>query len=81
VESAALDVPGVEQAACRPPGPDGRLVLWITGSAAPDAVLHGIAVSLGPAARPDTCVRVARMPLTPNGKIDRAALEEGPEGD
>ncbi|MFF5858531.1 class I adenylate-forming enzyme family protein [Streptomyces sp. NPDC012751] len=81
VESAALDISGVEQAACRPPGPDGRLTLWITGTASPDAVLHGIAVCLGPVGRPDTCVRIARMPLTPNGKIDRAALEEGTEGD
>ncbi|MFF5563245.1 class I adenylate-forming enzyme family protein [Streptomyces sp. NPDC012623] len=77
VESAALDVPGVEQAVCCPPGPDGRLRLWITGTAPPDAVLRGITARLGPAGCPDTCVPVRRMPLTPNGKINRAALERG----
>ncbi|MEU2954021.1 class I adenylate-forming enzyme family protein [Streptomyces xanthochromogenes] len=81
VESAALDIAGVEQAVCRPPDPDGRLTLWITGTALPDAVLHGITARLGPAGCPDTCVPIGRMPLTPNGKIDRAALEGGAEGD
>ncbi|MEK8174674.1 hypothetical protein NKH77_53450 [Streptomyces sp. M19] len=52
VESAALDVPGVEQAACRPPGPDGRLTLWFTGAALPDAVRHGITARLGSAGSP-----------------------------
>ncbi|MFJ9424546.1 class I adenylate-forming enzyme family protein [Streptomyces sp. NPDC101249] len=77
VESAALDVPGVAQAACLPPEPPGeRLTLWITGTAEPDTVVEGVTARLGPAGRPDRCLTLSRLPLTPNGKIDRAALQE-----
>ncbi|MGW7466958.1 class I adenylate-forming enzyme family protein [Streptomyces xantholiticus] len=81
VESAALDVAGVEQAACLPPGPDGKLTLWTTGTASPAEVLNGIGARLGPASRPDDCVPIRRMPLTPNGKIDKAALQAGVDGE
>lgn len=74
VEGAMLDVPGVEAAACAPPGPDGRLTVWAVGRLAPHEVLQGVADRLGPAKRPDRCLMLERMPRTPNGKVDRAAL-------
>ncbi|MFI2619154.1 class I adenylate-forming enzyme family protein [Streptomyces sp. NPDC018584] len=80
VESAAQDVEGVEHAACVPPGPDGTFTVWTTGAAAPDEVLLGIGARLGAAKTPDRCVPVERMPLTANGKIDKAALEAGSFG-
>ncbi|UNS95027.1 AMP-binding protein [Streptomyces tubbatahanensis] len=81
VESAALDVAGVEQAACLPPDADGTFTVWTTGPAAPAEVLRGIDARLGPAKTPDRCVPVPRMPLTPNGKLDKAALRAGAHGD
>lgn len=80
VESAASDVDGVEQAACLPPGPDGTFTIWTTGAASPQDVLFGIGARLGGAKTPDHCVPVERMPLTANGKIDKAVLRAGVDG-
>jgi len=39
-----------------------------------DAALAAVAAALGPVARPDRLIRLARLPLLPSGKPDRRAL-------
>ncbi|MFD0279917.1 class I adenylate-forming enzyme family protein [Kitasatospora sp. NPDC127111] len=77
IEAAALDVPGVRAAAALPPRDGLDLRLVVTGEEGLTArrVLEGLEQRLEPAKVPATCHVLARMPLTPNGKIDRKALE------
>ncbi|GAA2814648.1 AMP-binding protein [Kitasatospora sp. CM 4170] len=77
IEAAALDVPGVRAAAALPPrdGQDLRLVVTGEEGLTERLVLEGLEQRLEPAKVPAVCRVLARMPLTPNGKIDRKALE------
>ncbi|WP_395293015.1 class I adenylate-forming enzyme family protein [Kitasatospora hibisci] len=77
IEAAALDVPGVRAAAALPPRDGNDLRLVVTGEDGLTArrVLDGLEQRLEPAKVPAACRVLARMPLTPNGKIDRKALE------
>ncbi|MGW4795375.1 class I adenylate-forming enzyme family protein [Nonomuraea sp. NPDC004297] len=74
IEQAILDVPGTQQAACIPPGPDGTLVVWVVTDHQPVHLLREIKARLGAAKVPDRCVVVERLPLTTHGKIDKSAL-------
>ncbi|MBL8836132.1 MAG: AMP-binding protein, partial [Alphaproteobacteria bacterium] len=81
VEAAILEVPGIEQAAaCAVPRADGdaRLVAYIvapTDSTATIARLRRcLRAALPRAMVPTAFVAVDVLPLTPHGKIDRAAL-------
>ncbi|MFI9504938.1 class I adenylate-forming enzyme family protein [Nocardia sp. NPDC052566] len=74
LETAMLDVPGVEAAAAVPPGPEGVLTVWAVTRRTPAEVLRELTDRLGAARTPDRCVVVAELPRTANGKIDRAAL-------
>lgn len=76
IEAAALDVPGVVQAAVNPPGPDGRLHLWVVSNAAPADVLRGLSERLEPAKVPDHCWVRERLPQTAHGKVDKRGLRE-----
>lgn len=72
VEAALTSAPGVEGAAAFVV--DGTLVAVYTGQAAPEAV-RSHASSIVPAALvPARVTAVAELPLTPHGKLDRAAL-------
>ncbi|MFJ3794133.1 class I adenylate-forming enzyme family protein [Kitasatospora sp. NPDC090091] len=77
IEAAALDVPGVLAAAALPPrdGQDLRLVVTCEEGLTARRVLDGLEQRLEAAKVPAACRVLARMPLTPNGKIDRKALE------
>ncbi|MEW1656674.1 AMP-binding protein [Streptomyces sp. NPDC093707] len=77
IEAAALDVPGVRAAAALPPrdGLDLRLVVTGEDRLSAHRVIEGLAQRLEAAKVPASCRVLARMPLTPNGKIDRKALE------
>ncbi|MEV7602199.1 AMP-binding protein [Kitasatospora sp. NPDC089797] len=77
IEAAALDVPGVRAAAALPPrdGLDLRLVVTGEDGLTARRVIEGLEQRLEPAKVPAGCRVLARMPLTPNGKIDRKALE------
>ncbi|MEU6238035.1 AMP-binding protein [Kitasatospora sp. NPDC047058] len=77
IEAAALDVPGVRAAAALPPRDGLDLRLVVTGEEGLTArqVVEGLEQRLEPAKVPADCRVLARMPLTPNGKIDRKALE------
>ena len=74
VEMAAMDVPGVSQAACLPPGPDGVLAVWVVSEHEPRYILRELTARLGAVKVPDRCVMVKRLPQTQHGKIDKAAL-------
>ncbi|MEV4442682.1 amino acid adenylation domain-containing protein, partial [Streptomyces sp. NPDC049577] len=81
VEARALAFPGVRQAVClvREEGPgDRRLVAWVAaeGAVAPEAVRAHLAAALPDYMVPSAVVVLDRLPLTANGKIDRAALPD-----
>ncbi|MFG2569526.1 amino acid adenylation domain-containing protein [Streptomyces sp. NPDC048567] len=66
-----------------PDGEPGRLVAYVVPAPGhvpptPQALRDHLARSLPAAALPDACVALDVMPLTPNGKLDRAALPEPP---
>jgi acyl-CoA synthetase (AMP-forming)/AMP-acid ligase II len=74
VEAAARRVPGVELAAVLPPL-DGRpSVLAVVTAAAPEEVLLRLRAEIEEFKIPRRCVVVDCLPLTQNGKVDRAAL-------
>ncbi|NEC09402.1 non-ribosomal peptide synthetase, partial [Streptomyces sp. SID7909] len=66
-----------------PDGESGRLVAYVVAAPdrvppTPQALRDHLARSLPAAALPDAYVALDAMPLTPNGKLDRAALPEPP---
>jgi acyl-CoA synthetase (AMP-forming)/AMP-acid ligase II len=75
VESAALRIHGIGEAAVVPPG-DGRsaATLFAVTRLAPAAVLRAIRSELEDFKVPSRCVVVERLPLTGHGKPDRQAL-------
>lgn len=75
IESAALDIPDVHEAAAVLTGPSRQCVLWVRGALGDVDVLGGIADRLGPARLPDRCLVVDDLPRTANGKIDKLGLE------
>ncbi|MBF9128547.1 acyl--CoA ligase [Plantactinospora sp. S1510] len=78
IESAAQQVPGVELAALLiPSGDDEPMVLVVTGdSVDPPSVLSAMRRHLEQVKTPEICVAVSELPMTPNGKIDKAKLRE-----
>ncbi|MGC4897459.1 class I adenylate-forming enzyme family protein [Micromonospora sp. DT31] len=77
IEAAALDIAGVTGAALLPPV-DGRdIVLFVVTDLAPGQVLRELATRLETAKVPSDCRVVPAIPLTANGKPDRAALAAG----
>ncbi len=75
VEAAAHRLPGVRAAAVLPPGPDGdgATLIAVTGLTPPE-LLDGLRRELEDFKVPRACVLVPELPLTENGKVDRAAL-------
>ncbi|HET8643426.1 MAG TPA: AMP-binding protein [Pseudonocardiaceae bacterium] len=75
VEQACRRLPGVDAAAVLPPGP-GRpaAVLFVCGAVEPARVLHELRGQLEDFKVPGRCLTVAGLPVTANGKVDRAAL-------
>ncbi|NEC63245.1 amino acid adenylation domain-containing protein [Streptomyces sp. SID9727] len=66
-----------------PDGEPGRLVAYVVPAPAgvpptPETLRDHLARTLSAAALPDAYVALDAMPLTPNGKLDRAALPEPP---
>jgi acyl-CoA synthetase (AMP-forming)/AMP-acid ligase II len=77
VEAAAHRIAGVRAAAVLPPAPgrDGATLLAVTGLA-PAVVLARMRAELEDFKIPAFCVVVPDLPLTDNGKVDRARLAE-----
>ncbi len=76
VESAALEIGGVELAAALPPNGRFGSRLAVTGDLTPHQLLTGLRDRLGAQKLPDECRVMAALPLAVNGKIDRRALDE-----
>ncbi|MEH1166754.1 non-ribosomal peptide synthetase [Micromonospora sp. CPCC 205539] len=76
VESALLELPRVGQAAAGTVHRAGAplLVAWVTGAVTPEAVRAGLRDRLPTAMVPHTVEIRDTLPLTANGKLDRAAL-------
>ncbi|MBW3656228.1 MAG: AMP-binding protein, partial [Gemmatimonadetes bacterium] len=77
IEAALRTHPGVADCAAivreDDPG-DRRLVAYVVGTADSDALRAWLGVALPEYMVPGAFVRLDAMPLTPNGKLDRAAL-------
>ncbi|AHH99587.1 class I adenylate-forming enzyme family protein [Kutzneria albida] len=75
VEAAAHRVSGVDAAAVLPPGAEEHgATLVVVSELAPHEVLAGLRAELEEFKIPRTCHVVAALPLTRNGKVDRAEL-------
>jgi thioesterase domain-containing protein len=76
VDAVAGRCAGVAQCAARVWGE--RLVLYVVGAAAPAAVQAALRAQLPDYMVPSQVVPLAALPLTGNGKVDRAALPPPP---
>ncbi|MFG2752525.1 class I adenylate-forming enzyme family protein [Streptomyces xanthophaeus] len=74
IEQAALDISGVDQAAALSPLGDGPARLFVSGEVNVPEILAGLRDRLEPHKIPEVCEVLQTLPLTPHGKIDKAAL-------
>jgi acyl-CoA synthetase (AMP-forming)/AMP-acid ligase II len=76
IETAAQRAPGVELAALLiPAGDDEPMILVVSGeSVEPRSVLLAMRPHIEAIKIPEICVVVPRMPMTPNGKVDKHEL-------
>jgi aryl carrier-like protein len=80
IEATLVKHPGVEQAAVVAGGGayDGRLVAYLVASPQPDAAeLRSFLADWLPEYMIPSFVAIEALPLTPSGKVDRAALSDG----
>lgn len=77
IEAAAQRLKGVTQTCCLYDNEGKRILLWFVGACEAKEVLSGLAQYLPRYMLPAECIRLERMPLTPNGKKDRKALLAG----
>ena len=75
VEVALCALPGVLAAAVTPH--EGQLLAFYTGASLTPDLQHRLAAALPAHLRPARLIQVPSMPLTPNGKLDKAALVAG----
>ena len=74
IEAAAMKDSGVGRAICLYDTENKQIMLFYTGSAEKNGLLTTLNAYLPRYMIPAICLQLDRMPLTPNGKIDRAAL-------
>ena len=74
IEARLTAVPGVERALCHYLHDKGRILAFICGSTDKTAIVEELRVTLPEYMIPNIFFPVDEMPLTKNGKIDRAAL-------
>lgn len=74
VESAAAECREVTRACCVYDSENKRILVYYTGSVEPAALTAFLREYLPRYMLPAMCERLDRMPLTPNGKLDRKAL-------
>ncbi len=75
IESAALRSSEVSRACCLYDTENRRIVLFYTGALAPEELTAFLRGYLPRYMLPAVCHKLEHMPLTPNGKLDRKALE------
>lgn len=76
IEAAAQAADGVERACCIYDHARQRIRLYYTGPATKEELMEALHVALPPFMMPNTVKAIDEMPMTKNGKIDRAALME-----
>ncbi len=74
VEAAAVRLPGVSSAVVLPPADERPAVLVAVSEQAPEQILAGMRQEIEEFKIPGRCLVVDRLPLTGNGKVDRAAV-------
>ena len=74
IESAASSEDGITRAACVYDHENKRIVLYYTGSLTTNELSTRLKERLPRYMLPALCNRLERMPLTPNGKVDRKHL-------
>ena len=75
IEGAASACPGVQHTCCVYEGERKKLYLYYTGSAGADALTEHLRSRLPRYMLPNRIVQLGSMPFTPNGKIDRVAVQ------
>ena len=76
IEAAAMKDERVMRACCLYDAEEKQIMLFYTGSVEADSLLPLLQSYLPRYMIPTLCLRLDRMPLTPNGKIDRKSLRE-----
>ena len=74
IEVKLMAVPGVDRAVCAYLHEKGRILAFVSGDAERQAILDALRVDLPEYMIPNLFFAVESMPLTKNGKIDRARL-------
>lgn len=74
IEAAAMDLREVYAAAALPPAGGRGPALFVVGDTTPVAVLAGLADRLERVKLPTFCRVLGELPLTVNGKVDKAVL-------
>ncbi len=74
IESAAMKGAGVDRACCLYDNENKRILLFYVGSVTEQELLVSLRERLPRYMLPAICKQFQRMPLTPNGKVDRRAL-------
>ena len=77
IEGALSAVAGVDRALCIYQHDKGKILAFITGTADKAQIVDALKITLPAYMIPNVFVPVEAMPLTKNGKIDRAALMDG----
>lgn len=77
IESVAMKQESVTRACCLYDHENKRILLFYTGECEEEALLFYLRGRLPRYMLPALCRRLERMPLTPNGKLDRKRLAEG----
>jgi non-ribosomal peptide synthetase component F len=76
IESAAMKDARVTRACCLYDAEEKQIMLFYTGEIEADALMKNLQSYLPRYMIPAICLHYERMPLTPNGKIDRNSLRE-----
>lgn len=76
IESAAMKNPSVGRACSLYDAENKQIMLFYTGTPSGEEMILELQRYLPRYMIPSVCMRLERMPLTPNGKLDRNALRE-----
>ena len=76
IETAAAGLEGVALACCIYDKDEGRILLFYEGTACEDVIIRLMRERLPRYMQPAAAIKLAVMPSTPNGKIDRLQVRE-----
>jgi acyl-coenzyme A synthetase/AMP-(fatty) acid ligase len=79
IEAAAAKCQNILQACCVYDQTNKRIVLYYTGKSDTVSLLNELKTYLPRYMLPAVCIALEKMPLTPNGKLDRKLLREQAE--